>query len=144
MASIKIAELKKINAACKNDFELDLHKMLMWSEKALVKNIKIDDYTIIEAILDFADVYEGTSCRREKIGVKPILKIKKLTRNDVNCACYLATTIKEVDQGETVKRKSMKKLQELTANFDTDTILEMVRKSEMQPEQAKDILEFTA
>lgn len=146
MASIKIAELKKINAACKNDFELDLAYYLMHNEKRLEKHIDIDDYTKIEAVLDFDNVYEGTGWRREKVGVKPVLKINRLTRRDTESACYLVTRIKEIDQGETTGRKSMKKLQDLSALFTTEIILDMVEKKEAQPdaEGAKNILEFIA
>lgn len=138
MASIKIADLKKIDAACKNGFHLDLHNMLVWNEKMLVKDIDIDDCFTIKAVLDFDDVYTGKGWQREKIGVKPILRIKKLTREDHKCACYRSVTVKEVEQGEMIKRKSIKKLQELSAKFDNYTILQMV----MPQDEAREVIEF--
>lgn len=123
MANITIGQVKKFNAACKNGFMLDLERLGVWGEKRCKKNFKIDDSGVLYTfILEF---YEE-SRNFVKVGVYPVLVIEKLipTRTD---GVYDIHCLKEERLGETVKRKSVKVLQDLTANYTEEKAVSIIR-----------------
>lgn len=122
MAKITIEQVKKFNAACKNGFVLDLEHLGIWGEKRCKKDFKIDDSGVLYTfILEFYEESKDFA----KVGVYPVLVIEKLTpiRTD---GIYDVHYLKEKRLGETVKRKSVKVLQDLTANYTEEKAVSMI------------------
>lgn len=123
MAKITIEQVKKFNAACKNGFVLDLERLGIWGEKRCKKDFKIDDSGVLYTfILEF---YEESK-NFVKVGVYPVLVIEKLTPTRTD-GIYGVHCLKEKRLGETVKRKSVKVLQDLTANYTEEKAVSMIR-----------------
>lgn len=123
MTKITIGQVKKFNAACKNGFMLDLEHLGTWGEKRCKKNFKIDDSGVLYTfILEFYEESENFV----KTGVYPVLVIEKLTPTRTD-GIYGAHYLKKERLGETVKRKSVKVLQDLTANYTEEKAVSMIR-----------------
>lgn len=110
MAKITRDQVNKINKECKNGFGLDLERLVVWGEKQLVKEIKLDNGNILRAILYFKDIF----AHYEKQGVQPIYSFSMLEKTSVE-SMYRVHTLKSDYVGELIPRRSMKQLQELTA-----------------------------
>lgn len=123
MAKITIEQVKKFNAACKNGFVLDLEHLEIWGKKRCRKNFKIDDSGVLYAFtLEFYEESKNFA----KVGVYPVLVIEKLTPIGTTGA-HGVRYLKEERLGETVKRKSVKVLQDLTANYTEEKAVSMIR-----------------
>lgn len=123
MASITIGQVKKFNAACKNGFTLDLERLGVWGEKRCTKDLKIDDSGALYTFdLEFCEEIRNFA----KVGVYPRLTIKKLIPTTTG-GVYSVQYLKEERLGETVKRKSVKVLQDLTANYTEEKAVSMIR-----------------
>lgn len=123
MARITVEQINKINAKCKNGFELDLNAALLRGEKRLEKDIRLDDSGIIyRCTLRFLE-----KCERFKvIGVYPVLDIDKLVPGMTEYV-YQVLYISSEKLGDMVTRRSMKILQDLTANYPDDKLISKIR-----------------
>lgn len=102
---------------------LDLEHLGIWGKKRCKKNFKIDDSGVLYTfILEFYEESENFV----KTGVYPVLVIEKLTPTRTD-GVYGAHYLKEERLGETVKRKSVKILQDLTANYTEEKAVSMIR-----------------
>lgn len=133
MAKLTVKQYKDINSKCKNGFVLDLNWFGIWGEKQLRKNIVIDDFTVIDAVVRFGKIYAGRWS--DKVAaVQPEIEIKIMTRNDSENSMYHVHDLIEEIRGEQVARRSMKLLFDIEKDFSDDVILAKVReKLEMQP-----------
>lgn len=123
MAKITIGQVKKFNAACKNGFMLDLERLGIWGEKRCKKDFKIDDSGVVYTfILEFCE----ESYNFTKVGVYPRLTIEKLIPTTTG-GVYNVNYLKAERLGETVKRRSVKVLQDLTANYTEEKAVSMIR-----------------
>lgn len=122
MAKVTRDQVNKINKECKNGFGLDLERLMIWGEKQLTKEIKLDNGNILRAILYFKDIF----AHYEKQGVQPVYNFSMLEKTSVE-SMYRVRTIKSDYVGELIPRRSMKQLQELTA-LDIFTDSEMLEK----------------
>ena len=110
MAKITRDQVNKINKECKNGFGLDLERLVIWGEKQLAKEIRLENGNILRVILYFKDIIE----RYEKKGVQPVYSFSMLEKTSVE-SMYRVHTLKSDYVGELIPRRNMKQLQELTA-----------------------------
>ena len=102
---------------------LDLERLGIWGEKRCKKNFKIDDSGVLYTfILEFYEESKNFA----KVGVYPVLVIEKLTPTSTD-GVYDVHYLKEERLGETIKRKSVKVLQDLTANYTEEKAVSMIR-----------------
>lgn len=110
MAKVTRDQVNKINKECKNGFGLDIERLVIWGEKQLVKEIKLDNGNILRVILYFKDIF--AHCKKQ--GVQPVYSFLMLEKTSVE-SMYRVHTLKSDYVGELIPRRSMKQLQELTA-----------------------------
>ena len=123
MAKITKDQVNKINAKCKNGFTLSLYTAIIHGEKCLEKDIRIDDSGILYRVsLRFKEKYEEFRA----IGVYPVLEIEKYVpckTEDV----YQVLGVRSEKLGEIVNRRSMKVLQDLTADYPDEKLVSLIR-----------------
>lgn len=123
MARITVEQINKINAKCKNGFELDINAAVLRGEKRLEKDIRLDDSGVIyRCTLKFRE-----ECERFKvIGVYPVLDIDKLVPGRTEHV-YQVLYISSEKLGDIATRRNMKILQDLTANYPDDKLISKIR-----------------
>lgn len=123
MAKITKDQVNKINAKCKNGFTLSLYTAIIHGEKCLEKDIRIDDSGILYRVsLRFKEKYDEFRA----IGVYPVLEIEKYVpckTEDV----YQVLGVRSEKLGEIVNRRSMKVLQDLTADYPDEKLVSLIR-----------------
>ena len=123
MAKITKDQVNKINAKCKNGFTLSLYTAIIHGEKCLEKDIQLDDSGVLyRATLRFKEKYE----KFRTIGVYPVLDIEKY----VPCKTenmYQVLDVRSEKLGEIVNRRSVKVLQDLTADYPDEKLISLIR-----------------
>ena len=123
MAKITKDQIDKINAKCKNGFKLSLFAAVIHGEKQLEKDIQLGDSGIIYRFtLKFREECE----RFRGIGVYPVLDIDKLVPTGT-ATMYSVLNIGSEKLGDMVARRSIKALQDLTADYPDDKLISKVR-----------------
>ena len=119
-----MADVKKLDSGCANNFHLDVSFFLIHHEKQFIKDIKMDDGRILRATLCWTDYCEkkknlaGQSFRVPT--GKVVISIHfSVWSNDgaFMCSCGLGYW-KEISNP--VKRRSAKALQKLTEKYDEE------------------------
>lgn len=122
MAKLTREQYNKFNAKCKNGFGLDLERFGIWGEKRCIKTMKFDDDPCLyEVIIDFIEETKNYA----KIGVKVELVVNKLIPGRVE-KVYRVVELKREAISDIMARKSVKVLQDLTANYTDDVITNMI------------------
>lgn len=123
MAKVTKDQVNKINAKCKNGFTLSLYTAIIHGEKCLKKDIRLDDSGVLYRVsLRFKEKYE----KFRTIGVYPVLDIEKY----VPCKTedmYQVLDVRSEKLGEIVNRRSMKVLQDLTADYPDEKLASLIR-----------------
>ena len=123
MAKITKDQVNKINAMCKNGFTLSLYAAMIHGEKWLEKDIQLDDSGILYRItLRFKEKYD----RFGTIGVYPVLDIEKYVPCKTE-GMYQVSDVRSEKLGEIVNRRSMKVLQDLTADYPDEKLISLIR-----------------
>lgn len=123
-------DVKKINSECKNGFEFYLYGYLMRKEKELSKRINLADNQYLEARLEWHEVTErktnewGCSWNVKTGEVQPALRLSVWTNKENGMAVSYGLGYTEV-AGSPVKRRSMKRLQDITNNWTTENIVRL-------------------
>ena len=120
MAKITRERIEKINKNCKNGFRLDVMFSLTHNEKQLVKRIKTSENQFLEI-----DVYFTERYRNFERTILPVIHFAEWTnlQNGMASSSGLGYFV----EGEPVQRRNMKLLQEMTANLDDQTCLDMFK-----------------
>lgn len=127
MAKMTREQYNKFNEKCKNGFHLDLERFAVWNEKRCIKTMQFDGESCkYDVIIDFANEYKNYA----KIGVKAELVINKLIPGHVE-NMYRVVEVKRNVISDIMARKSVKVLQDLTANYTDDILLEMITESKV-------------
>ncbi len=123
MAKITRDQVRKINENCKNGFGFDLYHFVMFGEKRLIKEIEIEgNNNKYDVLIQFEAHYE----RFSKVGVKPVLVVKKLVPTHTE-GMYSVHWLKNEQIGEVVKRCSMKSLQEFTKDYSEEKLIAEIK-----------------
>lgn len=124
MANLTREQVRKINSKCQNGFKLDVQTAVVWGKKELIKEIRLDDSgTIYRLRIRYVMKYEHFS----PVGVYPVLDIDKLVPTGTGVYKILEREQKEL--GELVKRRSVKVLQDLTANYPDEKAVSLIREA---------------
>ena len=115
MAKITKDQVNKINAKCKNGFTLSLYAAMIHGEKWLEKDIQLDDSDVLYRItLRFKEKYD----RFRTIGKYVPCKTEDM---------YQVLDVRSEKLGEIVNRRSMKVLQDLTADYPDEKLISLIR-----------------
>lgn len=131
-----VAEVKKINEGCANGFKLDVQRYAFYKEKEFQKYIKLEDDSMLRVKIEW---YACRDVRHSDYGqsfsVPNGMSVPKIHfsvwRESGSCLVShgLGRWV-DIEGQEPVKRKSYKKLQELTKNFDDAKCLQMFKEAE--------------
>lgn len=126
MAKLTREQLQKINNSCDNGFKLDLNYFFIHGEKALVKNVNIDEKQYLKAFINFCDeleeVTQGNGIKyRKSTGRKiPYIRVSLYHRGEHADSSYGLG--KMIYLGNGVARKSLSLLQKSTKKV-TDELI---------------------
>ena len=126
-----MAEVKKMNEGCFNGFELDLNHLLFHKEKEFVKSIELPNGTFLHVRVEWDEYKEvKQNAYGQSFSVYTGMYIPKLHfsiwQKDGNFLKSSGLGRWLDIPGETpVKRRSCKKLQELTKNYNTERCLKL-------------------
>lgn len=125
MANLTREQVVKINSKCQNGFRLDIQTAVIWGKKELVKEICLDDSGVIYRLrIRYAAKYEHYS----EVGVYPVLELDKLVPTGTE-KVYKIIDCGQKELGELVKRRSVKALQDLTANYPDEKAISLIREA---------------
>lgn len=111
---MKREQVNKYDEQCKNGFEFDVEKYSCTQDKTLIKEINIDDETLIQAILKYS------WCEH---GYVPTLRIRKGYTDGRYCT--FSGSSQWIDMGKPQKSKKINLLIKLTENITDNYILSM-------------------
>lgn len=127
MASITMEQVKKMNDKMHNSFVFDEYGFVYGQGKGCVKDIKTSENKFLKCQLYFA-----TNRQAENI---PTLSIREFTRTGTGMASSSGLGYTKA-VGEPVARKNFKLLQELTKQFDDETLIKLATENSVQLKNA--------
>lgn len=115
MARITREQLEKYNAKCKNGFKFNLQEFLIWKEKSVIKEIKLNNNEILEVTIFYST---------EPTGEIPTLRIHKGTL-DGNFYSFSGQG-QTFTIGDTQKKKNFNLLAKLTEKFPDEILIPLI------------------
>lgn len=126
-----MADVKKMTKDCFNDFQFDLNYYLIHKEKEFVKSIELPDGRILRVRVEWDEHREiKKNSYGQSFGAYTGMYIPKLhfsvwqNDGDFMKSFGLGRWV-DIPGEEPVKRRSYKKLQALTKNYDTEKCLKL-------------------